>query len=500
LTPVANDGQDTAAGTDTAPGPDSDTGPGRGTVLDLYRSLLDAGRATVRRYRLDIGLEMALIVAYVLLRSLDFGRRPLTGWYVIAGLIALLSPVSGLVLLAAIAPFSESVILTHELGMNPVLLLVVAGSVGIRAAWQFGLTRHVDRPPMAVILAPLLAIGTALGVIESNQAFGGTFGVAQAQMWLAGIGGGLIVLCLAYWVARGRILRPFIVVVGATAIGGIVSLVEFLDSPLIRSGPFAWMVRGPGFPGRLAGLISSPNGTAAAVIIATAVAVAVAILAPDRRARAIGAIGVVPLLLTLYLTYSRAALLGLFVTAVIITWRSWRRAGVALIVLGVVGGAILLPRYLESRYSVTGEGSHPIAGGLLVASDEQRLTAWAAAARMWADSPITGHGFGSYGELGPTYGDPVLNSPHNEWLRLFAEEGLVVGMLGLTFAASVLVALARTRGWMGAATLAAASGYFLAASFNNPFLFLQVGVPAYVTIGTGLAWSRRRSGVTVPPG
>jgi hypothetical protein len=486
LTPVANAGE--TAGR-AASG---------NSVGDLYRSLLEAGRALVVRRRLDIWLEIPLIAAYALLRSTDYGRRPLIAWYVIAGLVALLAPVSGLVLLAAIAPFSESVILTHELGMNPVLLLVVAGSVGLRVAWQVGRTRHAERPPMALILALLLGIGTALGVVHSNETFGSTFGVAQSEMWLAGIGGGLLVLGLAFWAASRGSIRPFIVTIAATTVGGVVSLIEFLDSPLIRSGPIDWMVRGQRFYGRLAGLISSPNGVAAVLIVAAGVLITAALLSRDRRVQTLSALAATPLVAALYLTYSRAALLGLFATAVIAAWRYRRNLGIGLIVVGIAAGALLLPRYLQSRYEAAGTSSTPIAGGLLVASDQQRLTAWGAAARMWGTTPITGHGFGSYGELGPAYGDPELNSPHNEWLRLFAEEGFLVGVIGVAFALSVLTALAKTPGWVAAATLAGAVGYFVAACFNNPFLFFQISVPAYVTIGTGLGLPRAPTAPDVP--
>jgi O-Antigen ligase len=490
------DAAGTAGSPDAAdPGIDRPSEPGAagGSVIDFYRSVLETGRAMGARYRLALWIEGVLIVAWAILRILDVGRRPLEAWYVVAAVIALIAPVSGLVLLAAIAPFSESVILTHELGMNPILLVVIAASVGLRVVARIVETRRIGRPPIPLVLAALLGIGTVLGVVESERTFGRTFGIAAAQLWLAGIGGGLIVLGVAFWVARRGSLRPFVVIIGATMIGGVGSLVEFFDSPAIRTSPLAWMVRGPHFGGRLAGLISSPNGVAAVLIVAGAALVAVALLRPGRRVRLVSAIAALPLVAALYLTYSRAALLGLFATAVIVAWRFQRRIGLALLVLGIVGGAVLLPRYLESRFAAAGDASRPIAGGLLVASDEERITAWGAAARMWASSPITGHGFGSYAELGPIYGDPILNSPHSEWLRLFAEEGFVVGLIGLAFVASVLVTLARTAGWIGGATLAAAVGYFIAASFNNPFLFLQVGVPAFVVIGTGLASSRRRT-------
>src|SRR4029079_13667195 len=72
-------------------------------------------------------------------------------------------------------------------------------------------------------------------------------------------------------------------------------------------------------------------------------------------------------------------------------------------------------------------------GSILVASDEFRFRAWAAALQMVQDKPLVGQGYLAYKELADVFGDPVLGSPHNEWLRIFAEEGVIVGLVGIAF-------------------------------------------------------------------
>ena len=46
--------------------------------------------------------------------------------------------------------------------------------------------------------------------------------------------------------------------------------------------------------------------------------------------------------------------------------------------------------------------------------------------RMFLDQPLVGQGYRAYRQLSVQFGDPILNAPHNEWLRLFAEHGAIV--------------------------------------------------------------------------
>jgi O-antigen ligase len=190
----------------------------------------------------------------------------------------------------------------------------------------------------------------------------------------------------------------------------------------------------------------------------------------------------------MYLTYSRAAILSLFGLAVVIAWRVNRRLGQIVLVVGLGAGLALLPSYLALRGQATNVGVlEP--GSLLVATDALRLQAWDSAVHMWLDQPVTGQGFLAYKQLADGYGDTVLSSPHNEWLRLFAEEGTIAGVAGLGFVATTMWWLMRRTGPVASGILAGAVGYVLMATFNNPLLFIQVSVIVFVGIGYGLARS-----------
>nr|MCU0477126.1 hypothetical protein [Chloroflexota bacterium] len=106
-------------------------------------------------------------------------------------------------------------------------------------------------------------------------------------------------------------------------------------------------------------------------------------------------------------------------------------------------------------------------------------------------------GFSRYGSIADAYGDAALNSPHNEWLRLFAEGGIVVGLVGAAWIAVTVITLARVPGWVGAGALATALGWGVASTFNNPLLFIQVSTVAFTIMGTGLA---RAKGWPITPG
>jgi O-antigen ligase len=297
----------------------------------------------------------------------------------------------------------------------------------------------------------------------------------------------LIVFIATVWVARGGELRPLIAAIAATTAAGLISLVDFGGDASIRDSAFGWLVVGQFNPDRLTGVIRSPTSTAALVMIPLTVFIAAAVLARDIRLRIGAAVLAVPLLLAAYLTYNRAVFLGLYVLTVLVGWRIRRGLGIALLVTGVAAGALILPAYLSLRGAAVGSVGQPIPGQLLIASDQQRLTAWSAAGRMFLDQPIFGQGYRAYRQLSVAFGDPTLNAPHNEWLRFFAEGGLFVGLLGAGFALATIVSLARRPGWLETGILASFTAFCLAAAFNNPFLFNQVTIPAFILAGSGVA-------------
>ncbi len=453
-------------------------------VLDLYHAIGATVRTTGSRRGTHIAAEVILLVVYVLLRSTGADQSLIVDWAGLVLLSAIVSPVSGLVIIAAIAPFTEPFVVDRQIGAKSVLVAALA--VGV--AFRFIGNRFRPRPDVPIILASLVGVGTAIGVGLTWLRFDGAFAVKASQLWLAGIGGGMLILISAAWIARAGEIRPLVSAVVAGTIAGAVSLLDFASATAIREGPLVWTVRAARDPARLMGAIPSPNGMVALLVGPTAVLVATSLLGRDVRVRIAAAVATMPLFAALYLTYSRTAIIFAFFLAVICVWRLRRAAGVAVLIAGLALGVLLTPAYLKVRgESIGQDAAKPVSGQILIPSDRLRLQAWSAAARMWEAAPLTGHGFQSYAELGPRYGDDVLNAPHNEWLRLFAEEGIAVGLVGLAFLAATLRWLARDSTWLGAGILAGFVGWALAASFNNPFGYVQVNAIIFTIVGTGLA-------------
>jgi O-antigen ligase len=470
------------------------TAESRPGVLDLYREL---GAVLFPRWaRVAPLVEVAVIASWFLFRTVDVHPLAMWLWVGLAAVVALLAPTSGLVILAAIAPFNEGFVLTRDIGAKSFLAVVIVGSIAVRLALGW---RGWRRPPVSVILAAFLLVSTGAGLAISRARFGQDFFESAAQIWFTGIGTMFLAFLAAAWVARRGELRPLVVAFIAATVASLLSLLDFVASEPFRASIAAWTVSGEPIA-RLTGVMRSPTSTAALIMLPVMLCLAAVALARDVRLRLAAGIVAIPLLVAAYLTYNRAVFLALFALAIVIAWRIRPRYGVALAVVGVVIGFALLPGYMALR--MEGAGVAPEPGQVLLANDRQRLEAWAASIRMFLDQPLLGQGYRAYREVSPAFGGIVLNAPHSEWLRLFAEHGIVVGLAGIAFVVVTIRELARVPGWLGAGILGAFVSLALAACFNNPFLFNQVTIPAVVITGTGvgLAAMIRPSPVTEPAG
>ena len=461
----------------------------RASILDLYRAAWLALRQAIVRYRVAIAFEIGMIALWFVLRTLvDVGSGAYLAWTVVACVAALISPASGLVILVGTAPFFELASFSPPLGMRHLLVAALGISVAIRLLAGGWRSMTWTAP---VRLAIALGAIVALGVANTWRLYPPDWAAQATGSWLTSIGGAMVLLVVGTWVAGTGPKRFVGVAVAATAIAVALALAELIIPGSISTSRLEWVgFWAKDFGPRLTGPIASPNGMAALAVMPVCVMAAVALLGRDRVLRLLAAGGAAVLLLAMYVTYSRAALLSLFGLAVVVAWRFHRRLGIAVFAVGIVAGLLLLPTYLQLRGQAGAAGvTQP--GSLLVANDHERITAWGSAVAMWRDEPLTGHGFLSYKQLGNQYGDPLLSSPHNEWLRLFAEEGIVGGLLGLAFVATTLSWLSHGRGALAAGILAGTIGYFTMASFNNPFLFIEVSAVVYPLIGYGLVWAAR---------
>lgn len=446
--------------------------------------------------------ELALVGLFVFLRSWNQAPIVMAIWYGGAAVLALMRPVSGVVVLAAISPWREG-----EIGSVKGLLfgkdiVLFALALGVSGRWlRERIARELASATTAsrsaalawlrqnhvYLLAFLLLAGTLLGVIVGYFEFPLAFArVSATDWWHGGLGGSMAILLAAAWVARRGERRALAVAIGASMLAIVVTLVASQDAELIRSGPFDWLLRPAETARRSTGVINGANSVAVMALMLVSLLGAYVAFGRDRRLRAVAAVVAVIPFLVMYFTYSRSALLSLGVISVVFAWRYRRVFGIAALVAAVAVGVVVGPRFVEAR-NVNAPAGDQGFEQFLNRGDTGRFRAWGAAVRMTIDAPLTGHGYRSFEALHQEYGEPELPNPHNEWLRLFAEEGIIVGTIGIAFVLAVLAALWRGRGWLVNGVLGAWMGFVILASFNNPFNLEQLTLPFFMILGSGLA-------------
>lgn len=193
----------------------------------------------------------------------------------------------------------------------------------------------------------------------------------------------------------------------------------------------------------------------------------------------------------LYVLSSRSVLLALAVAAVCVAWGTRRR------LLALAGGAaavaILVLVWMQPWARLD-----PALAARKASSIELRLALWADTLGMIRDHPLgvgTGnfeHAFLPYQARGrlPPQEALVFRGPHNEYLRLLAEDGVLFCAVAAALAALLAARWRRSpAGSPGLRTLVVAWGSFLAveAAFQFPLALAFGALAASMTVGAALA-------------
>lgn len=420
-----------------------------------------------------------MVALYVVLRTLAVPEQLVLGWTVVAAVFTIASPLAGLTMLAALAPFTEAATADGRATALPYLLAALGAGTLLLAGrrWLAGL---LPRPSVPVVLAGLLFAATLLSVGVSALSFGSGRGIEALQAWVPGIGGGLTVLFAGWLVAREGDKRPLVVAVAAVTLAALLSVVDHLGDGGLRGSAIGWLLRPHAAPARMTGIIPAPNAAAAIFLVGVPLAALGALSGRTLAIRLIALAAGSLLLVAVVLTSSRSALLALVAIAAVLAWHYWRWRGLAI-------AAASLAAIVAASFVVPGLG---IIRSVPAWADEARLAAWSASVQMWADAPILGHGMRSFEWLHARYGS-TLNAPHNEWLRFFAEGGIIAGLAALALILTVLPTLMRGATWVAAGGAAVTAALVVMASFNNPLLYAQVTVTTFAVIGIALSQSGR---------
>lgn len=455
-------------------------------LATFYRAVWAAMSGAAARYRVAIVVEVAMIIAWFVIRTMfDIDGRAYVAWVVVAGVVAFVAPLSGLVVFIGTSAFFEPDSFARGIALRELIILPLAAGVVVRIAAD----RFRWRPGLGVLAALLLLGGTAVSLAVAFARFDDDIAWHAARSWLGNAFVPIALLVVAAWTARNGEMRALVAAVVVGVVVAAVCLIEYFNPGQVSDGPFAWVGFWKDFGQRLGGTVPSPNALSAQLIVPTMMLLAAALFASDLRLRLLAIAASLLLIVAHFLTFSRSPILGLYAFVVVAAWRTRREFGIAALAGGLVLGGLLLPGYLALR--TQSSGVEVIPGTVLVATDEYRLDAWGVAGRMFLEEPLTGQGFLAYRELGVAFGDQILRSPHNEWLRYFAEGGIFVGILGLAFVVVVTRESLRVPGWLGTGLAGGFLAYVVAASVNNPLLFLRVSAVVFPIIGVGLALAVR---------
>jgi O-antigen ligase len=245
-----------------------------------------------------------------------------------------------------------------------------------------------------------------------------------------------------------------------------------------------------GYVERVSGPIGEANDFA--YVLASVLPFAVYLSLRDKRLRVLWGLCSAVLVLALFGTLSRGALVG--VAAVVLWAVATRRTRIGGVVAGtvVIAGTLLLAFTLwrpliDERLAAKGVVAQ--------ANVDSREAYWSAAARMAADHPILGVGPGRFGIEASNY---VLNDPinierpvvHNSYLEVLAEGGVptLIAFIALIFGSWRLLARARFRfrergDQDGLRIVAATQASLVVAIVSANFLSVQITIPLWLLAG-----------------
>jgi putative inorganic carbon (HCO3(-)) transporter len=369
------------------------------------------------------------------------GRVPLHPAWAVAALVALAAgvalvldnPAWGVCGLITIIYWNASDVVTDTWGFSWVLRLAIAGTLAA-AVWD-GLTTSAPRRWRWPVLAPMLAYGAAqalaaIGAGDRPAAAGALFEYGKALV---------VFYIVANLLRSPRTLR--------WGVNAVLTAVLLLAAPVIYQGVtgsantfwgfgarlYKQIVPGQ-FGWRLGGAMGDPNFLAMVLVAALPLALLQALergAGWPRRLFALAA-GGAALAATLF-TYSRGAFVGLAVVLGVLALRHprrrWLLAGMLAALLGVLA---LRPQDLLARLRSLTQLAHAQQTLLPDASFQVRRNALDAGALMFRDHPLLGVGpdnfpdsYLKYSALVGLASDPTLRDPHDLYIQIAAETGLV---------------------------------------------------------------------------
>jgi O-antigen ligase len=406
-----------------------------------------------------------------------------------AFLTAIAFPYAGLAILA----FAASLV-PPPVVPAPGFHAILVGAILLGCVYRLPIERPRFAPsPVVAILGAyaLYALVQQLPELSTGYASGAAHDVGFLYIQLLGSLGALVA---AGYLLRDRSPYPILAMaVAGAALTAIVSLGSY--NPNLTVAPILNLTAPSSDAGRATGSFSNPNYLGAFTAIMMTATFAVLVVVRSRPNQVLLAAATLALAIATALSLSRGAALAGLVGCTFVVIARWRRAGVLLLVLGLIAAAVAYPLCVQWRLeSLTGSASQH-AYLIMADSDAGRLAGVLAAPALFLTAPLFGIGFGHFVPYSIQAGLLTPINAHNWYLTVLAEQGVVGILLWAAVAIAAIDALRRRPDpgrQFGFAVLAALA---TAARFLEPPTTLQlIAAPLILLAAAAVAdWSLRSS-------
>ncbi len=233
------------------------------------------------------------------------------------------------------------------------------------------------------------------------------------------------------------------------------------------------------------GILSDPNDLALILMFPLAFALARIVHRRHAFEALIAALVCALIVVSIILTQSRGAAIGVIVLLSVLLLQRYRSAVLGLLALVVVAPLLLSAMDLSNRHS---SGFAEISEGSLDDSSQHRIDAWKTAVNMAVSRPLTGVGIGNFSQLYYSYTSHWYNreiAVHSMWFQVLAELGFIglalfIGMIWTSFTVNAQtirwlelahappILRATATGLQAALAATCASGTFLSQAYTWP--------------------------------
>ena len=400
---------------------------------------------------------------------------------VVAVLVAFVSPATGLAIVAATISLREPEIF-RPLSFPVVLIGALGAGSLLRVA------ADATRPgPSLLLLAVVGFLG--LGAVTLPPPVNGLSfeASASATTEYLNLACGLVLMLVARRVLRHRDARPYLLTFVASGFAATILALARFGRPNADGLPLQGLFGQGEATVRAVGAFANPNYFGLFAAVAALLALGLAF-----RSGPVLRVVLVAVAITIgvgvALSFSRGDALALTAGVVSLAWLHGRRTGVVVTLAVALVGAVVFPVLVDSRLRLTSGGIYARPNIDLEQSDSYRLEAFEAGLRIVADSPVFGSGFGQYRFRAERYvGTNPTAYPHNMWIKIVAEQGLVGAGLFVALATWLVVAIRRTRHPLRSTALAVLVTFGVGATFAEPLVILQVSGILWVTLAAVLA-------------